>query len=209
MKKRVKPRPVVRALEEARYGPEGLLNLRDSMPTEAQATARAEAWLRERQVLGIQEAVIITGRGAGSPGGVAVVREGVRKVLSLLRRRGVVDEFRENGPGSFLVTIAPLRRMLDAPRRHRDLRRAPATAAPLSGELAAALAGLGTESRVLLRRLAELSLAALGVPLSETFVSHEMLRQFTLLAASIPDGPGKEQTLLEAARRAVAEFEEG
>ena len=41
---------VVRALEEARYGPHGLLNLRESMPTEEQARSRAEAWLRHKRV---------------------------------------------------------------------------------------------------------------------------------------------------------------
>ena len=198
---------VVRALEEARYGPQGLLNLRDSMPGEVEATTRAESWLRERQMLGVAEALIITGRGQGSPGGVGVVREGVRKLLGSLRRRGVIEGFSENGPGSFLVRVAPIRSLFDAPARRGERKTARGGAAAASDETA--LAGFGPELLRDLRRLAEQSLLSLGVAHHEKFVDGEMRRQFTLLAASLPDGAQREQQLADAIQRALSEYEGG
>ena len=195
----------MRALEEARYGPEGLLNLRDSMPSEAEAATRAENWLRERQVLGIAEAVVITGRGSGSPGGVAVVREGVRKVLSSLKRRGVVADFSENGPGSFLVAIAPLKNLFEAARRRRGPRETNAQRAGASG--AAGMEGLSAATIAQLRRLAELSLLSLGVAADERFLEGEMRRQFSLLASSISGSVNSSHVLAEAIQRAIAEYE--
>ncbi len=69
---------VLSALDEARFGMQRTLNLRESLPTVADAVARAEAWLRERQVTITGEVLIVTGRGKGSPGGVSVVREAIR-----------------------------------------------------------------------------------------------------------------------------------
>ncbi len=201
---------VVRALEEARYGPHGLLNLRESMPTEEQATTRAEAWLRERQVMGIAEAVIITGRGSGSPGGIAVVREGVRKLLNSLKRRGVVDGFSENGPGSFLVKVAPIKRLFEAPRRRRE-KRSEAMPSGDSGSAAAvmrSLVGLSPDLTAALRKLALASLHSLGVEGAESLVESEMLRQFTLLTTSLPGGSNRERLLGEAVQRALREYEE-
>ena len=208
MRKRT-PSTVVRALEEARYGPNGLLNLRESMPTEQQATSRAEAWLRERQVMGIVEAVIITGRGHGSPGGIPVVRESVRRLLNSLKRRGVVDSFSENGPGSFVVKVAPIKRLFEAPRRRRD-KKIPATSSDNSGvaSVASLLVGLRPELVVDLRNLALSSLSSLGVTATENLIKSEMMRQFTLLTNSLPDGSDREQLLSEAAKRALREYDE-
>jgi hypothetical protein len=198
---------VVRALEEARYGPQGLLNLRDSMPSEVEATTRAESWLRERQMLGVAETLIITGRGQGSPGGIGVVREGVRKLLNSLRRRGVIEGFSENGPGSFLVRVAPIRSLFEAPARRGERKVARAgTAAVPDGT---GLAGLGPELSRDLRRLAEQSLISLGVARHKKFVDGEMLRQFTLLATSLPVGAQREQLLADAIQRALSEYEGG
>src|SRR5688500_2069949 len=111
---------VLHALDEARFGPQRILNLRESMPTAADAIARTDAWLRERQVAAAGEVLIVTGRGKGSPGGIAVVRDAVRKMLGTLKRRGVVASFSDHTAGSFVVTLAPVSMLLDAPRRNRD-----------------------------------------------------------------------------------------
>ena len=49
-----KPRldPVWKAFDEAEFGAKNSLNLRDSLPTAADATFRAESWLREQLVSG-------------------------------------------------------------------------------------------------------------------------------------------------------------
>src|ERR1039458_10771301 len=73
-----------RAFDEARFGPARTLDLRASMPTAAEAVRRAEPWLRERQMARAGDVLVITGRGKGSPGGVAVMREALRKPFSTL-----------------------------------------------------------------------------------------------------------------------------
>ena len=200
MSRKKPPSTIVRALEEVRYGPNGLLNLRDSMPTETEAVTRAEAWLRERQVMGIAEVVIITGRGSGSPGGIAVIREGVRKVLNSLKRRGVVDKFNENGPGSFLVSVAPLKRLFEAPRRRRE--------SSSRRESSTVVAGLSSEAQSELRLLALASLRSLGVAESVNLLESEMARQFSLIVASLPEGTNRDSVLTEALRRARQEYED-
>ncbi|HJP59915.1 MAG TPA: Smr/MutS family protein, partial [Gemmatimonadaceae bacterium] len=112
--------PVWRAFDEAEFGPKNSLNLRDSLPTAADACFRAEAWLRERQVSGATEVLIITGRGNQSVGGVPVVRKAVLDLLPSLRRRGIVGEWREHSPGSLVVRLEPISSLLNAPRRKRD-----------------------------------------------------------------------------------------
>ena len=194
---------VLSALDEVRFGSQRTLNLRESLPTAADAVARAESWLRERQVALAGEVLIVTGRGKGSPGGVGVVREAIRKLLVTLRRRGVVADFADHTPGSFVVTLAPVSTLLEAPRRNRD-RKEPAPDAPSI----AALAALEPSTRELLRQLAERSLTALGTVLPAHFVDSEMMRQFSLLAAGVPPGSGGEERLRQAIVRAIDEMDE-
>ena len=108
------------AFDEARFGSQRTLNLRESLPTAEQAATRAESWLRQSQMARAGEVLIITGRGRGSDGGVSVVREAINALLHVLRRRGVVREFREHTAGSFVVTLAPIAELWEAPRRKRD-----------------------------------------------------------------------------------------
>ncbi|MGI8617895.1 MAG: hypothetical protein ACR2L6_02255, partial [Gemmatimonadaceae bacterium] len=110
----------LRSLDEASYGPGRTLNLRASLPTAAEATARAEAWLRERQMAQAGDVLVITGRGKSSDGGVAVLKPAVEWLLFSLRRRGVVAEWREHNEGSFAVSLAPVSALFDAPKRKRD-----------------------------------------------------------------------------------------
>ena len=195
---------MLNALDEIRFGSQRTLNLRESLPTAADAVARTEAWLRERQVTVSGEVLIVTGRGKGSPGGVGIVREAIRKLLGSLRRRGVVAGFVDHTQGSFIVTLAPVSDLLQAPRRNRDR----STPSPDTAT-APALAALEPSTRALLRRLAEGSLAALGATLPEHFIDAEMIRQFNILAAGVAAGRGGEERLRQAIERAIDEMEEG
>lgn len=190
-----------RAFDEARFGNDRTLNLRDKLPTAEQAVERTERWLRERQVLGGGEVLLITGRGNGSEGGVSVVREAVVRRLTSLRRRNVVAQVREHTPGSFVIVLAPMSALFDAPKRKREEMPAPPDPAMLKG--------LSTESRKLLRTLALRALDALGVhaPPRE-FVNDEMVRQFAALAPGVPAGPEREARLRRAIERALEEMDE-
>src|SRR3989304_1168807 len=101
------PLALPRAGDQARFGPARTLDLRASFPTAARAVARAEPWLRERQMAKVGEGLVITGRGRGSPGGVGVVRGGVRNLLGLLKRRGGGAAVAGHTAGAFVVTVAP------------------------------------------------------------------------------------------------------
>ena len=183
------------ALDEARFGSERTLNLRASLPTVQEALRRAEAWLRERQVAGATEVLVITGRGNSSEDGHSVVRESVAKLLRTLRRQGVVDDSAQHTPGSFVVVLAPTRRLWEAPRRKKDAPRSPSPAAPLPG--------LDPATAVLLRELASRSLAALGVQDPTVFLEKEMATQFAALLRGLPDGPDREARLRDAIQRAL------
>jgi hypothetical protein len=197
---------VRQALDEARFGSQRTLNLRESLPTVADAVARTEAWLRERQVTASGEVLIITGRGKGSADGVSPVREAVQGLLGSLRRRGVVTEFVPHTAGSFVVTLAPMAMLLDAPRRKRDQGRPP-TAPAL--RVPPHLSALDPSTQALLRDLAIRSLAALGTTVPDHFVEGEMVRQFEILAASVPMGKGSEKRLRQAIARALDEIDDG
>ncbi|HET7583923.1 MAG TPA: hypothetical protein VFK13_03395 [Gemmatimonadaceae bacterium] len=196
-----RPSLVLRALDEARFGPARTLNLRAMAPTVVQAVARAENWLRERQLAGAGEVLIITGRGQGSPSGVSPVREAVVRLLASLRRRGVVADVAHHTAGSFVVRLAPLGALRDAAPRRRE-RTPPPAVDP------AELAALGEDTRDLLRRLARRSLEELGVRDVEPFVAREMVAQFALFSAGTPEGPARERRLRAALTRALGELDE-
>jgi hypothetical protein len=187
-----------RALDEARFGRDRTLNLRAMQPTVKEAEERVEAWLRERQVARVGEVLIITGRGAQSWDGVSVVREAISKRLAQLKRRGVIGEFSEHTPGSFVARLAPISALRAAPAQR-------AVPAPLGGGEPRTLSGLDPETRQLLRELAIRSLEELSVEASQRFVDSEMLRQLSLLAAAVPEGAGREDRLRAAIRRALDE----
>ena len=191
-----------RAFDELHFGPSRTLNLREQLPTRDEAVRRAEAWLRERQMARAGEVLVITGRGKGSEGGVGIVREAVLKLLTSLKRRGVLTAVREHTPGSFVVRLAPVTALFEGGQRKREARM-PRQEDPR------VLEGLDRETRQQLRRLAERALDALGVHgVGARFVTDEMVRQFTALAPSVPEGPDRERRLREAIRRAIEEFDE-
>ena len=187
-----------RALDEARFGRERTLNLRATLPRPKDAEARCEAWLRERQVAKSDELLVITGRGINSWDGESVVREAIVRLLGSLRRRGVVDAWHEHTPGSFVVTVAPIRTLREAPRRSGERRRI--TSDPM------ALRGLPPATRARLRELAQLALEQLGIRETDTFLEDEMVSQFTELSRGVPEGPDRERRLLAAIERTIEEY---
>lgn len=194
--------PVWKAFDEAQFGAKNSLNLRDSLPSAADAAYRTEAWLRERQVTGTKEVLIITGRGNRSPDGISVVRKAVLNLLPTLHRRGVVSEWREHSPGSLVVRLEPIAALLNAPRRKRDRHAATASSGPQ------ALSALDNATLKLLRALAIRSLDSLGVRDPENFIEAEMLEKFNSLAASIPPGEGSEARLQKAIATALEQLDE-
>lgn len=193
---------VLKAFDEAEFGVKNILNLRESLPTAADARYRAEAWLRERQISRATEVLVITGRGNQSPGGVSAVRTAILELLPSLRRRGVVAEWREHSPGSFVIMLGSISAMLDAPRRKRDRDVDALEPDPQ------ALAALDGATLSLLRRLAVRSLESLGMREPEKFVEAEMLSKFHSLAGGIPSGEGSEARLREAITAALEQLDE-
>ena len=201
MKKRVTDISTLRqAFDEVRFGAERTLNLRTHLPTRDEAVRRLEAWLRQKQVEQSGEVLIVTGRGNNSEGGVAVIREGAIALFHTLRRKGVVTGHAEHSPGSFIVTLASVRTVLEVGKRRRDPS-PPKPADPVS------LQELQPETRSLLRDLAHRSLETLGVHDNEAFVEGEMLAHFGRLAATIPPGGDREAALRTAIRGALSGYE--
>jgi len=199
---RVSLHSVLRAFDEAEFGSKNTLNLRESLPSAADARYRTEAWLRERQISRVAEVLVITGRGNQSPNGVSVVREAILSLLPSLRRRGVVSEWKEHSPGSFVVKLGSISSLLEAPRRRRD--RTP-SAPPANPE---SLKDLDRSTLELLRRLAIRSLESLGIRKPDKFVEAEMLSKFHSLAAGINPGVEGETRLREAIKAALDQLDE-
>lgn len=196
-------RGVHAALDEARFGPSRTLNLRAALPTPTQATARAESWLRQKQVERAGDVLVITGRGNASIAGVSVVRQAVLALLRTLTRTGVVGSHREHTAGSFVVTLSPVSAMRSAPARRRH-----PTPEPASKDVMA-LSGLSRDTQKLLRSVALCSLETLGVRDPESFVEKEMLAQLSHLAATVHAGPMREERLRRALMVVLEELEQG
>lgn len=192
---------VLRALDEASFGPGRILNLRASLPTAAEATARSESWLREKQMTQEGDVLLITGRGRSSEGGVAVVKPAVEKLLFSLRRRGVVSAWQEHTEGSIIVSLAPVSSLFSAPKRKRE--------APVRQPAPPGLATLAPATLELLRELAVRSLAGLGMRApTRRFVEDEMLTIFSKISGALPPSADREEALRVALRHALAEPEE-
>ena len=187
------------APDELRFGPQRTLNLREGLPAAPDAVRRAEQWLREQQVKGRKEVLVITGRGNQSVGGIAVIRPAVEKLLFSLRRRGVVEAHHDHNPGAFVVELAPVRSLADAPARRRERAAPPPSAAEIHG--------LSRETTGLLRDLAERSLNALGVVGDEKSIADEMHHQLRVIAPGLTEGARMEQQLRDVLRAAIAEYD--
>jgi len=195
--------PLHQAFDEVRFGARRTLNLRAQQPTVAEALLRCEQWLRQQQVDGAGEVLVITGRGLRSDDGVSPVRGAIAALLPSLRRRNVVREFAEHTPGSFVVALAPVRALFEAPRRRREKPSAAVTP-PVSPQLAA----LEPDTLDLLAELARLQLEALGVRVpTPVLVEAEMVRQFVALSPAVGHGDDAEARLQQALLRAIEELE--
>lgn len=200
---KAKPSPNLwRAFDEAEFGASNTLNLRESLPTVADARYRVEQWLRERQVSRAKKVLVITGRGNNSPDHVSPVREGVQALFPSLRRRGVVSEWKEHSPGAFVVSLASISALLEAPRRKRHAGESVRAAAPSS------LEGLEKSTVDLLRRLAQRSLEVLGARSPEKFIEAEMMSKFSALAGGVEPGPDGELRLREAIISALEQLDD-
>jgi hypothetical protein len=191
-----------KAFDEANFGSDKTLNLREALPSGIEAHARAESWLRAKQVSGGGDVLIITGRGNQSPGGIGIVRENVLALLPSLRRRGVVESWREHTPGSLVVTLASVTQLLTAPSRKRD---SPGESKrPIVPQNLAALAD---ETLRLLRLLATRTIESLGISHGEQFVEEEMARAFETLSATLPLSADREGMLQRAIEAAIEELD--
>lgn len=190
-----------RAFDESRFGSAGTLNLRESLPTAEQASRRTEAWLRQKQVENADEVLVITGRGNHSADGVSVVREAAIRLFHQLRRRGVVSAHQEHSPGSFVVTLAPVRALWEAPNRNA------ARGAPAPTTDPPSLDELDPETRRMLRDLAERALEGLGIQDTASFLHGEMLRQFSAIVRSVGDAPERAESFRKAVRAALDQHE--
>lgn len=194
-------RGVARALDEASFGPARTLNLRASLPSAAEAVARTESWLRERQMAQGGDVLVITGRGKSSDGGVPVVKPAVERLLFSLRRRSVVADWHEHNEGAFVVSLAPVSALFEAPKRNREA----VIAAPTPG----GLTGLEPATLELLRAVALRSLAGLGLPSpARGFIEDEMLATFSKISSALPPSADREESLRGALRHALTELEE-
>ena len=190
------------SLERARFGPLRTLNVRASMLTGDESAARVEAWLRSKQVELTGDVLVITGRGAGSLGGIPVVKDATRRVLNRLKRLSVIISYGEDTPGSFVVTLAPLRALLEAPARRR-------TPVPPPSRRKPNILGLKPETRDRLRYLAGRAIDALGVKgASESQLDNEMERQFSMIARTAPAGADADKWVDAAISRALREYAE-
>jgi hypothetical protein len=112
----------------------------------------------------------------------------------------VVADMSEHTPGSFVVVLAPLREMLTASRRKKDPEPNPPPAP--------ALGDLERKTIDALRVLATYALDGLGVVRNDAMVSDEMVRQFSRLAQSVPEGPDRERRLRDAMAAALQELDD-
>lgn len=186
------------ALDEASFGSERTLNLRELLPSAAEARARAETWLKARQVTKAEDVLIITGRGNNSVGGIGVVRQAILALMPSLKRKGIVESWREHSPGSLVVTLAPVSSLFAAAPRRRDSARGPSADPP-------SLSGLSEQTLSALRELAMYNLDAIGVDHREPFLKTEMARIFSKLMSAMPPAQRSEAMLQSSIKSALDE----
>lgn len=201
MTRRGYPPHIQKAFDELRFGPLRTLNLRESLPTADEARMRTDRWIRAKQVERAEELLVITGRGNNSEGGVSAVRQAVLALFPSLRRRNVITGWEEHTPGSFVVALAPMAALFEAPKRRRERGTEPP-------KPPATLAALDPETLNLLRRLAVTSLAVLGVQDYERFVDTEMTAKFDVLSRAVADSDDPEAELRAAIRHAIDELDD-
>jgi hypothetical protein len=195
--------PIERAFDELRFGASRTLNLRDGLPTVAEAEQRVEAWLRQQQAEGGGDVLIITGRGLGSLDGVGKVRAAVLKRCTRLKRLNIVAEVREHGPGALVLTVAPLRALVEAPRLRTG------HSAPVSVVDPEELAALPDDIRASLRTVADLTVQRLGIRVpSDAMIADEMRAQFAAIAPGVAAATDRIDALRRVTQRLLHELRE-
>lgn len=197
---------LLRAFDELNFGADRTLNLRDSLPSAADARFRAEAWLRQRQSISQEPVLIVTGRGKGSPNGIPVVKEAVQSLLHTLKRQGVVGSWHEHSQGAIVIEPAPMNALFSAPRRHRDDKKARAQAG-VAADYSALFRGLEPETVKLLRSLAERTLLGLGVSDEVESIKEEMTHKLSILVPGLPETGNREAALRLVIIRAIEELD--
>lgn len=198
------PNALYRAFDEAQFGDARTLNVRDGLPTGAEAAARTDAWLRLKQVEGVREVLVITGRGTHSISALPVIKTHVARRIAALRRAGVVASVTEHTPGSYVVRLSPMSSMLAASERSssRSGQERKAQKLPQS------IASLTPETQRIVRDLAERTLVSLGVRnTSSSIINDEMERQTALLTRSMPRDADRENWIRRAALRVLNDLE--
>jgi len=198
------PNALYRAFDEAQFGDGRTLNVRDGLPTGAEAAARTDAWLRLKQVEGVREVLVITGRGTHSVSALPVIKTHVARRIAALRRAGVVASVTEHTPGSFVVRLSPMSSMLAAAERSspRSHETRAADALPRS------MASLTPATQRMLRDLAERTLDSLGIRnTTSSMITDEMERQTTLLTRSMPRDADRDGWIRRAALRVLNDLE--
>jgi hypothetical protein len=114
----------------------------------------------------------------------------------------VIAAHREHSPGSFVVELAPVSSLWESPKRNRG-RGVVASPPPTPPSLES----LDSDTRTMLRHLAERALEGLGVQDTSAFVHGEMLKQFSAIAATIGDAPGRDERFKRAVRAALDQYE--
>lgn len=193
--------PLPGAFDAIAFGPAKTLDLH-SFRVVSDAVRHTEQWLRERQVAKAGAVLVITGRGARSADGVAVMRPAIQKLLTRLRHLGVVARVQPHTEGSYTVQLAPVTALFEAPRRTRT---GGPTPSPVDER---AFSGLSEATRKALRALAERSLEVLGARVTPATIEDEMRRQLSLLAPGLPQGEDPDRALQRIAREAVEQMEE-
>lgn len=131
-----------------------------------------------------------------------VIRDAMLRLFPGLRRNGVIEQVQEHTAGAFIVRLASLRALVEAPRRNRRRTPPPVPRDP------AVLLGLDPDTRSALRRLAECALDAIGISRhTPSFVADEMVRQFTRLVENIPAGADRDTLLRGAVDAALEEYQ--
>ena len=120
-------------------------------------------------------------------------------MLPALRRKGIVESWREHTPGSLVVKLAPVTSLLGVGKRRRDGQ------TPKPPIDLALLEGLSPETVSLLRQLAISSLSSLGIEATDSFVNKEMIRVFSTVIPSVPHGTDREEALRIAIISAIDE----
>lgn len=120
-------------------------------------------------------------------------------MLPSLKRRGIVESWREHTPGSIVIKLASMSALLEAPRRRRG------NASPEQATASVELAGLEPETLALLRQIASQNLMTLGITESQLFIEQEMQRTFSKLIRALPADGNKEASLQQAIAKMISE----